>query len=217
MKQRSKGILFLWLVIAVVAAGGTFLIAEHLGVGTAPGARPEPAVTVQPNADAQPDVSMQQDNPTSDDASGVPADAVPMQTFSSDGYSFNVPASWNVERTASDTIAVHPDAASPDATCKIEVSAFPFAAGTDIAGWIGAHIGADPSVSVAEQSSEDVSVSGGTGVKWIGMIDGIPTTLVYLFSADRAYEIAPSVIGEGASGDSQCDDMLETFLGAITI
>jgi len=40
MKQRSKGILFLWLVIAVVAAGGTFLIAEHLGVERHPARGP---------------------------------------------------------------------------------------------------------------------------------------------------------------------------------
>jgi len=93
------------------------------------------------------------------------------------------------------------------------VSAFPFAAGTDIAGWIGAHIGADPSVFRCGAIKRGCFRERRTGVKWIGMIDGIPTTLVYLFSADRAYEIAPSVIGEGASGDSQCDDMLETFLG----
>ncbi|HEY5221137.1 MAG TPA: hypothetical protein VIJ29_03270, partial [Candidatus Paceibacterota bacterium] len=122
-----------------------------------------------------------------------------------------------IERTGSDTIALHPAASSPDASCKIEVSAFPFTSETDAADWIAHRIGADPSLIVAERSSEDVSVNGGGGVKWTGTIDNMPTTLVYLFSARHAYEIAPSVIGESADGDTQCDDMLETFLSKITI
>ncbi len=221
MKQRSKGILFLWALIVVAVAGGTFLICEHLGVGAAPGVGTGAAVAAQPGADAQPDadtdIDTQQDVPASDDANDVTASAVPMQTFSNDGYSFSVPASWNIERTASDTIALHPAASSQDAACKIEVSAFPFAPSTDVAGWIGARIGADPSVSVAERSSENVSVSGGAGVKWIGTIDDIPTTLVYLFGDGHAYEIAPSVIGEGVSGNAQCDDMLGSLLSTIKI
>ena len=223
MKQRSKGILFLWALIVVAVAGGTFLICEHLGVGAAPGVGTGAAVAAQPGADAQPDadtdIDTQQDVPASDDANDVTASAVPMQTFSNDGYSFSVPASWNIERTASDTIALHPAASSQDAACKIEVSAFPYSAGADgMADWIAHRIGADPSVTVTEQSSGNVTLAGdGTGVEWIGTLDGLPTTLVYAFNGQHAYEIAPSVVGEGAAGDAQCSDMLQSFLSTLKI
>jgi|GEM_PF-2257464 hypothetical protein len=209
MKKSSRGILFLWILIAAAAAGGTFLIVEHLAAGTGSVAQPDADVNVQPD----------------NTASGTPAAAVPMQTFSNDGYAFNVPASWNIEKTGEDTIAVHSDASSSAssaavagvAACKIEVSAFPFAAGADTADWIAHRIGADPSLAVVERSSEDVSFASGSGVKWIGTIDNIPTTLVYAFNDQHAYEIAPSVVGEGADGSAPCDDMLQTFLSGLTI
>jgi hypothetical protein len=213
-KKRSQEVLFLWLLVGAAFAGGTFLICEHLGTGTAAGAGAGPMVAAQePGADAQPDADVSPD----DFASGTATAAVPMQTLSNDGYALRVPASWNIERTATGTIAVHPDAASPVAACKIEISAFPFTAGTYVADWIGHRIGADPSLSVAERSSEDVSVKGGTGVKWIGTIDDVPTTLVYLFSGSTAYEIAPSVIGGDANGNARCGDMLGTLLSGITM
>ena len=209
MKNKSRKFLFVWVLITAVVAGGTFLLAEHLGWGTTP--------AVQSDADAgsvaQPDADIQADN-SSSGAASVP---VAMQTFSNDGYAFTVPASWNIERTATDTIALHSDASSSDVACKIEVSAFPFASGIDTADWIAHRIGADPSLAVVEQSSNDVSFRGGTGVQWVGTIDGIPTTLVYAFNDDHAYEIAPSVIGEGAAGDAPCSDMLQSFLSTLTI
>ena len=58
---------------------------------------------------------------------------------------------------------------------------------------------------------------GGSGVEWIGTIDGLPTTLVYAFNGRHAYEIAPSVVGEGAAGDAQCSDMLQLFLSTLKI
>ena len=65
---------------------------------------------------------------------------------------------------------------------------------------------------------EDVSLAGGAaGVEWIGTIDGLPTTLVYAFNGQHAYEIAPSVVGEGAAGDTQCNAMLQSFLSTLKI
>jgi hypothetical protein len=213
MKKQSRGILFLWILIAAVAAGGTFLVAKHLGVGGGAGVAiaPTSASAGQPDADVQQDVSA--------DAADSAA-AVAMQNFSNtdDGYSFSVPASWNIERTGADTVAVHTDASSPDAACKIEVSAFPYSAGADgMADWIAHRIGADPSLAVVERSSEDVSFASGGGVKWVGTIDGISTTLVYAFNDRHAYEIAPSVIGVGADGSAPCDDMLGAFLSTLKI
>ena len=202
MKKRSQGVLFLWVLIVAAAAGGTFLLCRHLGVGAAP--------AVQPGADISPDVS----------ASGTAAAAVAMQNFSdpNDGYSFSVPARGNIERTGPDTVAVHPAAASAAAACKIEVSAFPYSSGADgMADWITHRIGADPSLAVVERSSGDVTIAGGTGVEWTGTIDGLPTTLVYAFSDSHAYEIAPSVIGEGAADGAPCSDALQAFLSTLTI
>jgi hypothetical protein len=210
MKKSSKGILFLWILIVAAVAGGTFLLAEHLGVGVAPGGGMEPAAT--------PDVDVATDGSA---ASNAATAAVAMQNFSNpdDGYAFSVPASWNIEKTGSDTVAVHPDASSTFAVCKIEVSAFPYSAGADgMADWIAHRIGADPSVAVAERSSGNVTLAdGGTGVEWVGTIDGLPTTLVYAFNGQHAYEVAPSVVGEGAAGDAQCGDMLQSFLSTLKI
>jgi hypothetical protein len=208
MKKSSKGVLFLWVLIVAAAAGGTFLLAEHLGVGAAPGGEMAPAV--------MPDVDV-----TTGDSAATATATVAMQNFSNpdDGYAFSVPASWNVEKTGSDTVAVHPDASSSVASCKIEVSAFPYSAGADgMPDWIAHRIGTDPSVAVTEQSSANVALAGdSTGVEWIGTIDGLPTTLVYAFNGQHAYEIAPSVVGEGAAGDTQCSDMLQSFLSTLKI
>ena len=208
MKKQSRGIFFLWALIIAVAAGGTFLICRHLGVGVAPAAQPMAEQDTQPGTDASPDISV----------SAPAGAAVPMQKFSNDGYALNVPASWNIEKTGSDTIALHGDASSSAAACKIEMSAFPYAAGADgIADWISHRIGADPSLSVVEQSSGDVAITGGAGVRWTGTINDIPTTFVYAFNAQHAYEIAPSAIGEGADGAPQCNEMLQTLLSGLTI
>ena len=210
MKKSSKGILFLWVLIVAAVAGGTFLLAEHLGVGATPGGGIGPA--------AAPDVDVATDDSA---ASGTATAAGATQNFSNsdDGYAFSVPANWNIEKTGSDTVAVHPDASSSSAACKIEVSAFPYSAGADgMADWIAHRIGADPSVTVTEQSSGNVTLAdGATGVEWIGTMDGLPTTLVYAFNGQHAYEIAPSVVGEGAAGDAQCSDMLQSFLSTLKI
>jgi hypothetical protein len=205
MKKQSKGIYILWVLIVAVVAGGTFLLAEHLGVGGAPSGGMAPAATpdaTQPYADVAPA-------------------AVAMQNFSNpgDGYSFSVPATWNIEKTSNDTVAVHPDASSSAAACKIELSAFPYSAGADgMADWIEHRIGADPSVEATEQSSGNVALAdSGTGVEWVGTINGLPTTLVYAFNGQYAYEIAPSVVGEGADGNAPCGDMLQSFLSTLKI
>lgn len=222
MKKQSKGIFFLWVLIVAIFGGAAFLLAEHLGVGTAPsgagssGTAPSSTPSAaQPYADVMGDVS-----------------AVALQSFSSadGGYSFSVPASWEIEKTSTDTVAVHAEVSSSSAAtggtagaapaaCKIEVSAFPYSGGADgMADWIAHRIGADPSVAVTEQSSEQISLAGdGTGVEWIGTLDGVPTTLVYAFNTAHAYEIAPSVMSEGADGNAQCDSVLQSFLSTFKI
>jgi hypothetical protein len=195
MKKQSWDSLVLVLLVIVVLAGGIFLIYRHLGGGG--GVASERAAGSGSSAPA-----------------GV-------QTFSGDGYSLGVPADWRVEQNGKDAVAAYPDkvavATTSTPTCKIEMSVFPYAPSTNVADWISGRIGADPSIAVVERSSEDVAVNGGTGVKWNGLIDGVPTTLVYAFSDDHAYEIAPSVINETSSGNAQCDDALNTFVSQLTI
>jgi len=209
MKNKTKWVFFLWVFIVAVFAGGTFLIAKHFNL--------HPASAAQPDADMQMDV--QSGGDVSDTASAAGGNAtVPTKQFSGEGYAFSAPASWNVERTASDTIAVHPDAASPDAACKIEMSAFPYSPDEDASEWIAHRIGADPSLAVVERSSAEVSFASGTGVEWSGTIDSAPTTLVYAFNDAHAYEIAPSVVGGSSSNDpASCNDMLQEFLSTLTI
>jgi len=205
----------LWMLIVAVIAGGTFLLAEHLGVGGAPSSGASMGGSASPDAQPYADIGI------SNSASGTATAAVAMQNFSDsdDGYAFSVPAQWKIEETGNDTVAVHPNASSSVAACKIEVSAFPYSAGADgMADWIAHRIGADPSVAVTEQSSADVTLAdGSTGTEWVGTIDGLPTTLVYAFNAMHAYEIAPSVVGEGTVGNVPCSDMLQTFLSTLKI
>ncbi len=200
IKRRSRGIFFLWLVIAAVCAGGAFLASSHF----------------EKRAGIPSDFA-------ADSASST---AIASQTFSGDGYVFIVPATWYVEQTGKNSVAVYPDYsptasssdAVPAAMCKLEMSVFPYASDTDMADWISARLGADPSVAVAERSGENISVTGGAGVRWNGTIDDVPTTLVYLFSADHAFEIAPSVVNQTTGdGNSQCENALETFLSQLTL
>jgi hypothetical protein len=195
MKKQSWGGLLLLVLIVVALAGGIFLVCRHFGGAAA-----------------------------SEHAGGpVTATAGGTQMFSGDGYSLGVPADWHVEQDGAgkDMIAAYPDyraaASSSTATCKIEMSVFPYASSTSVADWISGRIGADPSLVVTEQSSEDIAINGGSGVKWNGLIDGAPTTLVYAFSSDHAYEIAPSVINEASAGNAPCTAALETFLSQLTI
>lgn len=195
MKNLSQsGLVILFLLLALIAAT-IFLAYQHFD-----------------------------NNPVAGGSSGVTggmATGVDMQKFSGDGYALAVPASWYVEQNSKDVVTVYPDhalaASSSTPSCKIAMSVFPYAPNTSEADWIAAHIGADPSLAVTEKSSEDVTVSGGSGVKWIGIIDGAPTTLVYVFSQDHAYEIAPSVINETSADDTQCTDELQTFTSQLTI
>ncbi len=160
-------------------------------------------------------------------ANGELASPTAMDRVTGEGFAVAVPAEWRIERTASDSLAVYdrdPSFAGATSTaCKIEVSAFPFSSSDDESAWIAARIGADPSVAVVEESSGDIAVNGGTGVQWNGTIDGAPMTLVYAFSRDHAYEIAPSVIGslssadDGWGGNTQCDDALDAFVAQFSM
>lgn len=196
--KTKKGKMAALTLAFVAAAGGTIFFCRQGNVrGTFPaaGMRVADDVAGSPSADI--------------DTSVPTATAM----FPENGYSIRLPIEWRVERTGTGTIAVHPPAGERSAACKVEMSSFPFSAGSDPAAWIAERIGADPSVSVVERSSEGVSFDGASGVRWTGTIDGMTTTLVYAFAGSRAFEIAPSMIG--GTDASPCDDMFGTFLSGL--
>jgi hypothetical protein len=203
IKKRSRGILSLWLIIAAAVAGGTYLLCAHSG-----------------NKNVSPlDTSPMMMNSTTTD---LDADiATNTQAFSGNGYTFNVPADWYIEKSGDDSVAVYPDhsstSSSATATCKIEMSTFSYSSNVSAADWISGRIGADPSLAIVERSSADVPIAGGSGVQWNGTIDDVPTILVYAFGADHAYEIAPSVVNEQTAGNVQCQGALDTFLSQLIL
>lgn len=201
-KKRAVRIVFLWLFIAVVAAMGAFVFCLRFGK-----------------------LSVASTNSSADNSASTTA-PVAMQNFSGNGFSFSVPQSWYVEKNGNDSVAAYSDYApsttsstASGETCKIETSVFAPVPSAGIAGWISNRLSADPSVAVVERSSNDLSVSGGTGVQWSGTIDGVPTTLVYAFSSSHAFEIAPSVVNQTQTdaGSAQCADALSTFLSNLTL
>lgn len=122
-------------------------------------------------------------------------------------YSFAVPSGWRTETISSSSAAVY-----PEAQCKIGISSFPAIAEESRASWIAATVGADPTLSVREDSRKDMKVDGMPSVLWKGGIDGVSTTLIYIFTPRNTYEIAPSAQG---SGSSDCGAAFGRFLEGL--
>jgi hypothetical protein len=101
------------------------------------------------------------------------------------GYFFTAPADWYVERSAGTGLAVYPDydpTSGEAPTCKIEVSAFSGADVSDLDAWVTAHLHADPTASVVEDSRQNIATADGassTALEWRGTLNGIATTLGY--------------------------------------
>ncbi len=141
--------------------------------------------------------------------------------ISGDGYLFAVPEGWRAERVTDHALAAYPNSAagSSSETCKIEMSVSPYISGADVAGWVAAHVGADPSLEVTEASREALPVRGGTALRWKGKIDGVPTELIYAFNGagNRAYEIAASPLSGTSSGNASCAGILEAFVSRLIL
>jgi hypothetical protein len=139
-----------------------------------------------------------------------------LQEFSGDGYQANIPDSWYAETTTSSSVSFYPDyspSASSSPHCKIALSVFPYASGTEeISHWISDRVGIDPTVSVIERSSESIPVGSSSGIRWSGTIDDNSVELVYAFNDSHAYEVAPSIMDKEGGPFSSCDDALGIFL-----
>jgi hypothetical protein len=134
--------------------------------------------------------------------------AIPHRAFGA-GYSLTVPSGWRITQEVSSSVMVYPSASS----CKFEISSFPVVSEKDRVAWIGGRLGADPTVIVAERSSEQVSVGGAPAIRWDGTMGGVPTVFVYAFATEHSYEIAPSV----ANGNdiASCEDILSELMANI--
>lgn len=136
------------------------------------------------------------------------------------GYSFVLPPSWYLENKKGSGVAVYPDyrpEASSSPECKIEVSLFRDIPAADMDHWLAAHLSEDPTIAVAEISSEGLSVSGAdAALEWKGTMDGVATTLAYVAAEGNIYEIAPSVLDiRKADGNAVCDAALTQFINGM--
>jgi hypothetical protein len=135
-----------------------------------------------------------------------------------EGYSLAIPSDWRIAQEGSSSVAVYPAASS----CKLTISSFSSVGESNRAAWIGSRLGADPSVNVAERSSEQVSLDDAPAIRWNGTIDGIPASFVYAFTSQHAYEIAPSIVttngdnnNDGTDGVASCEDALSELMADI--
>jgi hypothetical protein len=159
--------------------------------------------------DASPDVSS---DATTDPATDP--EAWRSVENAADGYAFSVPQNWYVEEGDKDRVAVYPNYSS-STTCKIEMSVFSYSSDESRSDWINARIGADPTLTIAERSSENISIGAASAIRWDGTINDMPTTLIYAFNGTHAYEIAPSSLVDSADGPSECEDDLDIFLSKL--
>lgn len=191
---------FVWIVIGVVIGAGIFLLAiraRRVDVGSTAGAA---TTTDQSIADG------------------------------ATGYHFVIPASWYFEKNSSSGFAVYPDYSPAESSslsapnsansaaplCKIEVSIFPYSPATAPGDWIASQLSVDPTQDIKEQSTAQVALGDAQGIEWNGTMNGIPTTLVYAFTDDKAYEIAPSTLSETSTAEN-CGDALGILLEKFNI
>jgi hypothetical protein len=191
MKKQFYKRYFFWVAIVVVVVAGIFFVA---------GVRREKIISASSNNTASSKESQQ----------SVKNNA--------EGYSFNIPASWYVENSATSTVVVYPNYSPANSSsspiCKIEMSVFPYASSTSVSDWISHRLDGDPTVDITEQSSEAISLNGAVfAIKWIGTMNEIFTTVVYAFNNDYAYEIVPSNL----NGAGSCNDALDVFLQKLTL
>ena len=139
------------------------------------------------------------------------------------GYRITVPETWYLEKSAGSGMTIYPDRATTSSSslgCKIEISMFTNAVGTDISSWLTTYLHRDPTADILESSREKISVHSVPAMIWNGDMNGVSTTLGYIASGTKVYEIAPSVIsgaGDGLSSDKQCANDLRIVFDGFTL
>lgn len=147
-------------------------------------------------------------------------------------FSVKVPVDWYVEKngdvnaSGAARFALYPGydparASSTPPTCKIEISSFAGARGTNLDTWLTKYLHADPTASVAEISRMPVKVgSGGAlmGIEWRGTWNGVTSTLVYVEVPTTIFEIAASSLSSASDADNDdCNLDLQAVVANFSI
>ena len=132
------------------------------------------------------------------------------------GYFLTMPARWYAEQNAGAGLTVYPDyvpTSTLPAICKVEVSTFAVASGTDLSGWLSKYLAADPTADILQTSLSEIAVAGVSGLEWRGTMNGATTTLVYAQTNGKIFEIVPSTLRAGIDADNDdCNAALQEFL-----
>jgi hypothetical protein len=133
-------------------------------------------------------------------------------------YEAIVPMTWYLEKRAGSGITLYPDydpAKQATPTCKMEISVLQNAKNADLDDWLTDYLRADPTADVVESSRMPSTVSGHPAITWIGLQNGVSTTLAYISREDGSlYEVAPSVIENNAVSDAMPTASNQTLCSA---
>lgn len=139
------------------------------------------------------------------------------------GYSITVPETWYLEHGAGSGMTIYPDydaaLSAVSADCKIEIAVVADSAGADLSLWLTGYLHRDPTADIEEISRTAISVADAPAILWTGVLNGVLTTLAYVASGGRTYEIAPSIIAGAGSSSSLhglCVDNLPVVLQNFT-
>jgi hypothetical protein len=129
------------------------------------------------------------------------------------GYRIAVPARWTVEPIGAEDVAVYPlDSASSSPRCKLQFSVFDNAGHQLLEDWIAGHFQEDPTIVIRQTSLEAVALPDAHALRWTGLMDGVKTTLVYIASGNKIYEIAPSSVDANDIMPDACVGHIDAFL-----
>jgi hypothetical protein len=133
------------------------------------------------------------------------------------GYTLTVPQNWYLEKSSGSGVVVYPDydaAGKMPPDCKIEISTLPDPDSKGLADWLTAYLHEDPTADVTEVSRTTGTVSGVPMIVWRGALNGVSSTLAYVATGTKVYEIAPSRIAPdtGGTADADCANVLQTLL-----
>ena len=135
-------------------------------------------------------------------------------------YRLTVPMNWYVEKSGTTGIALYPDydpTAAGRAECKIEISVLPNTGNLSLAEWLPGYLRQDPTGEISVISQTGLQVARRNAIKWIGTLNSIPATLVYVQGNKVVYEVAPSPIETSVGKTNDCVDLLSIIFKTFTI
>jgi hypothetical protein len=144
-------------------------------------------------------------------------------------YEAIIPSVWYIEKKEGGGLAIYPGYDPMKKTpphCKVEISSLQSSYGVDADDWLTDYLHKDPTVDIVESQRMPSTISGNPAITWTGTLNGVSTTLAYIFREDGGvYEIAPSTVetdtslnGNGSSVSSEdCQDAFEALVSSFRI